>query len=142
MIKALGLDLGKKTLGIAVSDSLGFVHGVETFRFESFKYEIPASYIVNLAKERMITTLVLGYPLHLNGAESDMSKNVLLFKDLILKLNPNLTIELIDERLTSVSANKTLSMLDVSHQKRKDTVDTLAAVEILETFIRREANKK
>ena len=131
MDKAIGLDLGKKTLGIATSDSLGFAHPLETFRFPSFQFELAVNRVLEVSKEKGITNIALGYPLHLSGQPSEMSENVLNFKKMLESANPNFKIELVDERLTSVQANNTLSFLDVSHQKRKDNVDSLAAQEYL-----------
>jgi len=136
MEKAIGLDLGKKTLGIATSDALGFAHPLETFRFPSFQFEQAVKRVAEVSKEKGITNIALGYPLHLSGQPSEMSENVLNFKKMLEADNPNYIIELIDERLTSVQANNTLSFLDVNHQKRKDSVDSLAAQEILESYIR------
>ena len=136
MEKAIGLDLGKKTLGIATSDSLGFAHALETFRFPSFQFDLAVKRVAEVSKEKGITSIALGYPLHLSGQPSEMSENVLNFKKMLEEDNPNYKIELVDERLTSVQANNTLSFLDVSHQKRKDNVDSLAAQEILESYIR------
>lgn len=140
MKKALGLDLGVKTLGIAASDSIGIAHGVETYRFKTLDFISAANRVNEIATERGIIDIALGYPLHLNGKESEMSKNVISFKEMLISINPNFNIELVDERLTSVSANKTLSMLNVNHQTRKDTVDTLAAIEILESYLRKKGN--
>jgi len=66
-----------------------------------------------------------------------MAQNVLHFKDLLLALNPNYTIELVDERYSSVIANNTISALNMNHEKRKQVVDTYAACEILDTYIRK-----
>ncbi len=140
MEKAIGLDLGTKTLGIAYSDYLGFVHGLETFRFKSLDFASAVKRVVEVSKEKGITTLALGYPLHLNGTPSEMSQNVLNFKTSLLEANPNFKIELVDERLSSVTANNTLSELNVNHQTRKDKVDTLAACTILDTYIRKVNN--
>ena len=136
MEKAIGLDLGKKTLGIATSDALGFAHPLETFRFPSFQFEQAVKRVAEVSKEKGITNIALGYPLHLSGQPSEMSENVLNFKKMLEADNPSYVIELIDERLTSVQANNTLSFLDVNHQKRKDNVDALAAQEILESYLR------
>ena len=136
MEKAIGLDLGKKTLGIATSDALGFAHPLETFRFPSFQFEQAVKRVAEVSKEKGITNIALGYPLHLSGQPSEMSENVLNFKKMLEADNPNYVIELIDERLTSVQANNTLSFLDVNHQKRKENVDALAAQEILESYLR------
>ena len=136
MEKAIGLDLGKKTLGIATSDLLGFCHPLETFRFPAFQFELAVKRVKEVSEEKGISTIALGYPLHLSGQPSEMSENVLKFKEMLLLDNPKYVIELIDERLTSVQANNTLSFLDVNHKKRKDSVDSLAAQEILESYIR------
>ena len=137
MNKVLGLDLGKKTCGIAYSDALGFVHGVETYRFKAFDYEDAAAHVDKLLKEKGINEIALGLPLHLSGELSEMAQNVLHFKDLLLALNPNYTIELVDERYSSVIANNTISALNMNHEKRKQVVDTYAACEILDTYIRK-----
>ena len=137
MNKVLGLDLGKKTCGIAYSDALGFVHGVETYRFKAFDYEDAAAHVDKLLKEKGITEIALGLPLHLSGELSEMAQNVLHFKDLLLALNPTYTIELVDERYSSVIANNTISALNMNHEKRKQVVDTYAACEILDTYIRK-----
>ena len=136
MEKAIGLDLGKKTLGIATSDSLGFCHPLETFRFPAFQFELAVKRVKEVASEKAIKTIALGYPLHLSGQPSEMSENVLKFKEMLLADNPDYIIELVDERLTSVQANNTLSFLDVSHQKRKESVDRIAACIILDTYVR------
>jgi len=141
MDKVLGLDLGKKTLGIAYSDSLGFVHGIETYRFKAFDYEDAASYTDKVAKERGIKEFALGLPLHLSGEMSDMSRNVMTFKEILEKKDSSYKIELIDERFTSVIANNTISTLNMNHEKRKEVVDTYAACEILNTYIRMKGNK-
>ena len=136
MNKVIGLDLGKKTCGIAYSDALGFVHGVETYRFKSFDYQDAANHVDKVAKEKGITEFALGLPLHLSGNMSEMSNNVMQFKELLLQINPNYVINLVDERFSTVEAHRTLSELNVSHQQRKESVDTYAACEILDTYIR------
>ena len=137
MNKVIGLDLGKKTCGIAYSDSLGFVHGIETYRFKAFDYVDAANHVDKIAKEKGIVEFALGLPLHLSGNMSEMGQNVLNFKELLLKLNVDYKIELIDERFSTVEAHRTLSELNVSHNQRKEAVDTYAACEILDTYIRR-----
>lgn len=140
MEKAIGLDLGKKTLGIAYNDSLGFVHGIETYYFKAFDYVDAANHIHQVAKEKGIKEFALGLPLHLSGNMSEMANNVMTFKKILESLDPNYKIELIDERLTSVQAHRTLSELNVNHETRKAKVDTYAACEILDTYIRRKGN--
>ncbi|MCR4879802.1 MAG: Holliday junction resolvase RuvX, partial [Bacilli bacterium] len=98
MDKVIGLDLGKKTLGIACSDILGIAHGVETYRFKAFDYEDAANYADKIAKARGVKIFALGLPLHLSGQMSEMAQNVMTFKELLLSKDKSYKIELIDER--------------------------------------------
>ena len=134
--KYLSLDLGTKTLGIAYNDALGFVHGLETFRFDKNQYIVARKHILELSEKMMINDIVIGYPLHLSGEQSEMSQVVLRFKDDLLKEKPTLNIELVDERLSSVTANKSISERGMNHQQRKDSVDRIAACVILDTYLR------
>lgn len=140
MNKAIGLDLGTVTLGIAVSDFLGFVHGVETFRFPKGQYSKARERVHAFVKETGIKEIALGLPLHMSGEVGERAESALRFKEDLLKEDPTLKIEMVDERLTTVAAHRTLSELDVSHQKRKDSVDRLAACGILDTYIRKRGN--
>ena len=74
--KYLGLDLGTNSLGIAKSDILGFVHGVENLHFDKNQYVVARKRVHQIVKETGITNIVIGYPLHLNGEKSQMSENV------------------------------------------------------------------
>ena len=134
--KYLALDLGTKTLGVAYNDALGFVHGLETFRFDKNQYIVARKHVIELTEKMMINDLVIGYPLHLSGEQSEMSQVVLRFKDDLLKEKPSLNIELVDERLSSVTANKSISERGMNHQQRKDNVDKIAACVILDTYLR------
>ena len=140
MNKAIGLDLGTVTLGIATSDFLGFVHGLETFRFPKGQYSKARERVHQLVKQTGIKEIALGLPLHMSGEMSERAQSALRFKEDLLKEDPTLKIEMVDERLTTVAAHRTLSELDVSHQKRKDSVDRLAACGILDTYIRKRGN--
>ena len=140
MNKAIGLDLGTVTLGIAVRDILGKDHGVETVRFPKGKYSKARERVHALVKETGIKEIALGLPLHMSGEVGERAESALRFRDDLLKEDPTLKIEMVDERLTTVAAHRTLSELDVSHQKRKDSVDRLAACGILDTYIRKRGN--
>lgn len=137
MKKAIGLDLGTVTLGIAVSDFLGFVHGVETFRFTKGQYSKARERVHKLVDETGITEIALGLPLHMSGEMSERAESALRFKSDLEKENPELKITMIDERLTTVEAHKTLNDLGVNHKKRMESVDRLAACGILDIYIRR-----
>ena len=135
--KVIGLDLGTTTLGIAQSDFLGFVHGVETFHFDKNQYIVARKHVHELVAKTGIKELVIGLPLHLNGEMSEMAQNCLRFKDALLKEDPTLKIEMFDERLSTVSAHNSLSARGVNHETRKASVDRIAACVILDTYIRR-----
>ena len=96
MEKVIGLDLGTKTLGIAKSDALGFVHGVETFRFPHKQFIIARQHVIELTKQLDIKEIALGYPLHLSGEQSEMSEMVLRFRDDLLEMDNTLNIHLVD----------------------------------------------
>ena len=141
MEKYLGLDLGTTTLGIATNDYLGFVHGVETFRFDRNQYIVARKHVLELCEKMMINKIVIGLPKHLNNTPSEMSENVLRFKEDLQKANPRLVIDLCDERLSTVSAHRSLSELNVNHKTRKDSVDRIAACIILDTYLMMKGNK-
>lgn len=138
--RAIGLDLGEKTLGIAKSDALGFVHGVETFRFKRKEFALARQRVHDLVKETGIKEIALGFPISLHGQENEHTAMVKQFKEDLLKEDETLKITLVDERFTSVMAHNILSELDVSHSKRIESVDRLAACQILDTYILRRDN--
>lgn len=141
MEKYLGLDLGTTTLGVATNDYLGFVHGVETFHFTKNMYIVARKHVLELCEKYMTNKIVMGLPMHLNNTPSEMSANVMKFKEDLLNENPNLQIDLFDERLSTVSAHRTLSELDVNHKTRKESVDRIAACIILDTYLAMKGNQ-
>ena len=136
MEKYIGLDLGTTTLGVATSDVLGFVHGVETFRFPKEAYSQARDYVHKLVEKTGIKNLVIGLPINMDGSQGFRADSSKKFKEDLLKEDSTLKIELVDERLTTVSAHKTLNQLNVSGQQRKGAVDRIAACEILDFFLR------
>lgn len=136
MNQVLGLDLGTTTLGIAYSDSFGFVHGIETFRFDRNQYIVARKHVLEVLDKMMINEVAIGLPLHLSGEMSEMANNVIRFKDDLLKERPSLVINTVDERLTSVSANRSISEQGMNHKQRKESVDRIAACIILDTYVR------
>ena len=136
MEKYIGLDLGTTTLGVAQSDSLGFVHGVDTFRFPKEAYQQARKYVHDLVNKTGIKNLVIGLPINMDGSEGFRAKSSRKFKEDLENEDSTLKIFLQDERLTTVSAHKTLNDLNVSSKKRKESVDRIAACEILDFFLR------
>ena len=136
MEKYIGLDLGTVTLGIATSDSLGFVHGLETFRFPKEAYSQARKRVHEVVEKTGIKNIVIGLPINMDGSEGFRAKSSRKFADDLSSEDDSLKIYLQDERLTSVSAHKTLNELNVSSIQRKESVDRLAACEILDFYIR------
>ena len=135
MKKYIGLDLGTVTLGIAKSDALGFVHQVETFRFPKTQYVLARKRVYELCEELEITDLVLGLPRHLNNTDSEMSKTVERFKDDLLREHPELTVELVDERLSSFEAEEYMHEAGVKTNKKKGLIDQIAGTIILQSYL-------
>ena len=141
MEKYIGLDLGTVTLGVATSDSLGFVHGLETFRFQKEAYSQARKYVHDLVAKTGINNIVIGLPINMDGTQGFRAQSSIRFKDDLLKEDSSLKIELVDERLTSVSAHRTLSEMNISSRDHKKTVDRVAACEILDFYLRMKGNK-
>ena len=139
--KVIGLDLGTTTLGIAYSDVFGFVHGIETFRFPKNQYIVARKHVLELLEKMGIKKIAIGLPLHLSGGMSEMANNVMRFREDLLKERPDLIINTVDERLTSVSANRSISEQGMNHKQRKESVDRIAACIILDTYIRMKERK-
>ena len=136
MKKVLGLDLGSRTCGIAMSDILGMIaHGVETFRFKPDDYLTCAKHVKEIVEENDIETIVLGLPKHMNGDIGERGQISIEFKKQLEEMIEGINVILIDERLTTVAAHKTMNLLDVNKYKKKNIVDTISAVYILETYL-------
>lgn len=134
--RVLGLDLGEKTLGIAMSDLLGMISSpIEVFRFPSLELDKPLERVKYFVEKENIKEIALGLPLHMSGDESDHSKMCRDFKESIEKTIKNVKVVLIDERWTTVQSHRTLIQADVSRKKRKQVVDKMAAQIILDTYL-------
>ncbi len=134
MRRYLALDVGDRTIGIAVSDMLGITaQGVETIRRKSLADDI--SRLVELMKTYETSSLVLGWPKNMDGTEGERCRIVKEFADEVKKYNPEVETFFQDERLSTVAAAKTLIAADVSRKKRKKVIDKMAAVHILQGFL-------
>ena len=134
--KVLGLDLGEKSLGIAISDLMGIIAtGVENFRFESIDFDKAMERVKFYVKRDNIKEIALGLPLHMSGDESDHSLMCRDFKARIEKEIPGVKVALVDERWTTKQANRYLLEADLSRNKRKKVIDKMAAVCILEAYL-------
>ena len=138
MKKVLGLDLGSRTCGIAMSDILGMIaHGVETFRFKPDDYFTCAKHVKEIVEKNDIETIVLGLPKHMNGDIGERGQISIEFKKQLEEMIEGINVVLIDERLTTVVAENQLLFADVSRKKRKQVIDKMAAVAILQGYLDR-----
>ncbi len=136
-MKHLGLDLGTKSLGIAISDSLGMLaRGYENLRFESEQYKIALDRVVEVVKKEKIDKIVLGLPKNMDGSVGFQGNVCLRFKEMINEILPNEVI-FIDERLSSKQASSMMIEQNLKKKKRKSSIDMMAAVIILQTYLDR-----
>ena len=135
-MRILGLDYGSKTVGVAVSDPLGITaQGVETIcRKEENKLRKTCARIEELVHEYRAEKLVLGLPKHMNGDIGERAKQAIEFGEMI-KRRTGLPVEMWDERLTSVSAERVLIENKVRREDRKKYIDKIAAVFILQSYL-------
>lgn len=132
----MGLDYGSKTVGVAVSDPLGFTaQGIETiYRKAENKLRQTLARIEELVNEYEVQKLVLGFPKHMNNDIGNRAEKSLEFKEL-LERRTGLEVIMWDERLTTVEAERTLIESNVRREDRKLYVDKIAAVFILQGYL-------
>ncbi|MCD8300989.1 MAG: Holliday junction resolvase RuvX [Clostridiales bacterium] len=135
-MRIMGLDFGSKTVGVAVSDPLFLTaQGVEIIRRKSAnKLRRTYAEIERLAAEYEVGRIVLGYPLHLSGAEGERCELTNEFKE-NLERRTGLAVELVDERLTTVMADRAMDEAGLSWDERQEQVDKIAAVFILQGYL-------
>ena len=139
-MRALGLDLGTKTLGVAITDRTNtLVSPLKTIFYSNTNELIKE--IKRIVDEYGISVLVLGLPKNMDGSLGFASERSMKFYE-ELKANFDLDIELIDERLSTVEAERILiDNADMSRGKRKKVIDSVAAMIILENYLKKEKNK-
>lgn len=132
MSKAIGIDFGLKRTGISVSDDLGII----ATPLKTVASPDLMQFLKDLVLSENIETMILGFPLGLNGTDTDITPNVRLLKLALEKEFPQLKIVLFDERLTSKIAQKTLTQ-GASKKKRqqKGLIDQMSATIILQDYL-------
>lgn len=136
-MRYLGLDLGQKTLGIAISDELGLIaNPYRLIRFDLCNYEALIPELKSIVEEFKISKIVLGLPKNMNNTIGPRGEETINFAS---KLEDVLNVEIImqDERLSTVEATNYLIEGNMSRKKRKDKVDSLAATIILQSYLDR-----
>ena len=133
MGRIMGLDVGDKRIGISLSDLLMLTaQGKETYQRRELQADL--DYLAQTAKENNVVKFVCGLPKNMNGTLGEQAEKTQEFAD-ALSEHTGIPVEFFDERLTSASAHKTLLEADMSRKKRKQVVDKLAAVYILQGYM-------
>ena len=132
------LDVGDKTIGVAVSDLMGLTaQGVKTIKRVGKKKDIEA--LKEIIKERQVNKIVSGLPKNMNGTLGPQGEKVIKFCEL-LEEETGIKIEYWDERLSTVAAERTLIQGNVRRENRKGVIDMVAAVIILQGYLDRQRN--
>jgi len=135
--RLLGLDVGSKTIGMAVSDPLGITaQGLTTYRRQNKRLDFEA--LARVIQEYEVGEIIVGFPLRMSGAEGIQAEKMKLFAE-ELKKRSQLPVHLWDERLTSAEANRLLRVAEMSIKRRGEVVDRMAAVLILQSWMEHRA---
>ena len=138
-MRIMGLDIGERTIGVAVSDLLGWTaQGITTIRRKSLAYDLLE--LKKIIREYEVEKIVVGWPLNMNGTMGPSAERVEQLSHEIIK-ETGLEIIKQDERLSTVAANRALLEGDVSRAKRKAVIDKMAAVFILQGYLDGHSNQ-
>lgn len=138
-MRILALDVGNKTIGVAVSDAMGWTaQGLETIRRKAITHDLER--LQTLIKEYEVEEIVVGLPKNMNGTIGPQAESVQEFVEQ-LKGVVEQPVIFWDERLSTMEAQRALIDADVSRKKRKEVIDKMAAVVILKGYLQRIANR-
>ena len=135
-MRILGIDYGDARTGIAITDALNITaQGLETFHNDGSD-KIILRRLDEIIEQYKVEVIVIGRPINMNGTPSERTEKTEQFIHKLKCKYNKLKIETIDERLTTVAAHKTMNFLSVNKNKKKNIVDTISAVYILETYLK------
>jgi len=135
-MRCLGLDLGTKTLGVAISDKLNMIASpYKVLRWDGEDYNLLFKDLDSIIKDNNISDLALGLPKNMNNSLGFAAERSMKFKE-ALEERYNIIVTLVDERLSTVEATNYLLEADMSREKRKKVVDEVAASIILDTYLK------
>lgn len=139
-MRILGIDYGEARVGVAITDPLNITaQGLETIQRNNSD-KVVLRRLDEILEEYEIGTIVVGLPLNMNGTISERAEITKKFMHKLKCKYNKIKIEEIDERLTTVAAHKTMNFLDVNKHKKRNIVDTISAVYILETYLNKSKN--
>lgn len=134
-MRKLGIDYGDSRVGISITDALEItVQGLETI-YHNGNDKIVLKRLEELLKQYEIDTFVIGMPINMNGTKGERIEVTEKFIHKLKCKFPKIKIEKMDERLTTVAAHKTMNYLNINKKKKKNIVDTISAVYILEMYV-------
>ncbi|WP_057492959.1 Holliday junction resolvase RuvX [Staphylococcus epidermidis] len=134
--KILGLDVGSKTVGIAISDLMGWTaQGLDTLRINEEQDDLGIDQLVKIIKDNQVGTVVIGLPKNMNNSIGFRGEASIKYKKKLQESVPSIDIVMWDERLSTMAAERSLLEADVSRQKRKKVIDKMAAVFILQGYL-------
>lgn len=132
-MRILGLDVGERTIGVAISDPLGYTaQGITTIRRKNLAIDIAE--IKKICDEYSVETILMGLPKNMNGTIGPSGEKAIELSK-VLEAELKLPVKLWDERLTTVAAHKAMLEADLSRAKRKKIVDKIAAIYILQGYL-------
>ena len=132
-MRKMALDYGEVRIGIAFSDIMNIIaNGYETYVRKSLEEDL--EYLGKLCQEKQVDTIVIGLPINMDGTEGERALATREFAQ-ILSAKTNLPVKFLDERLTSVSAEKMLIEASVRREKRKQVIDKISATIILQNYL-------
>ncbi|ARQ07230.1 Holliday junction resolvase RuvX [Macrococcoides canis] len=136
MNKSIGLDVGSKTIGVALSDAMGWTaQGLTTLRIDEANEDYGIEALKEIIESNNVTTAVIGLPKNMNNTIGPSGEASLHFSEILKSACPELEIIMWDERLSTVGAERSLLEADVSRKKRKQVIDKMAAVFILQGYL-------
>lgn len=136
-MRILGIDYGDARVGISMTDPLGYTaQGIETIHHGG-NDKIVLKRLEEIISQYNVETIVIGIPVNMNGTKTERVEVTEKFINKLKCKFGKIKIERIDERLTTVEAHKTMNFLNVNKYKKKNIVDTISAVYILETYLKK-----
>jgi len=139
-MRILGIDYGEARVGIAVTDPLGYTaQGVETINHQGSD-RVLLKRLDEILEKYPVETIVVGMPYNMDGTKSARAEITEKFIHKLKCKYNKIKIDIMDERLTTVAAHKTMNFLDVNKKKKRGIVDTISAVYILEMYINKLKN--
>lgn len=140
-MRKLGIDYGDSRVGLALTDELGITaQGLETIHCNG-NDKLVLKRLDDILLKYNIDTFVIGLPLNMDGTKTQRVEVTQKFIHKLKCKYPKIVIETIDERLTTVAAHKTMNYLNVNKNKKRQIVDTISAIYILETYMNKQKNK-